>query len=83
MQRWACLLKQQTLITVYRLPTKVSKLTFSVCRHQTEVCRFRFPFAANKWKLPFSVSSFCCMYVYLYIEMAAYVYRYMYIDTYL
>jgi hypothetical protein len=41
MQRWACLLKQQTLITVYRLPTKVSKLTFSVCRQQTEVAVFR------------------------------------------
>jgi hypothetical protein len=22
---------------------------------QTEVCRFRFPFAENKWKLPFSI----------------------------
>jgi hypothetical protein len=32
------------------------RFRFSVCRNQTEVCRFRFPFAANKWKLFFSVS---------------------------
>jgi hypothetical protein len=33
-------------ITVYRLPTKENKLllSFSVCRKQTEVCRFRFPY---------------------------------------
>jgi hypothetical protein len=35
------------------------KLPFpvSVCSKQTEVCRFHFPFAANKRKLPFSVGS--------------------------
>jgi hypothetical protein len=56
--RWACLLKQQSSITVYRLPTKENKLPFSVsvCSKQTEVGRFRLPFAANKWKSPFSVS---------------------------
>jgi hypothetical protein len=43
--------------TVYRLPTKENKLPFSVsiCNKQTKVCRFRFSFAANKQKLPFSV----------------------------
>jgi hypothetical protein len=45
-------------MTVYRLPTKENKLPFSVsvCSKQTEVGRFRLPFAANKWKSPFSVS---------------------------
>jgi hypothetical protein len=28
---------------------------------QTKVCCFRFPFAANKWKLPFSVNSVFCL----------------------
>jgi hypothetical protein len=45
----------------YRLsyPIKKNKLPFpdSVSSKQMEVCRFRFPFAANKRKLPFSVSS--------------------------
>jgi hypothetical protein len=51
------LLKQQSLITVDRLPTKENRLPFlvSICSQQTEVCRFRFPFAANKQKLLFSV----------------------------
>ncbi len=36
-----------------------NKLPFSlsVFRKQTEVCRFRFPFAENKKKLPFSIRS--------------------------
>jgi hypothetical protein len=57
--RWACLLKHQLSITVYRLPTKKNKLPLSdnVFSKQKKVCRFHFPFAANKWKLPFSVSS--------------------------
>ncbi len=40
------------------LPTKETKYLFSVsvCSKQMEVCHFRFPFAENKWKLPFSVS---------------------------
>jgi hypothetical protein len=44
--RWACLLEQQTSITVYRLPTKENKLLFpvSICRKQTEVYCFRFPY---------------------------------------
>jgi hypothetical protein len=61
--RWARLLKQQTSITVYRLSMKGNKLPFSVCRTQTEVCSFRFPYAANRRKLPFSVSSVICIYV--------------------
>jgi hypothetical protein len=59
MHRWARLLKQQSSITIYRLSTKENKLPFSVSifRKEMEVYHFRFPFAANKWKLPFSVSS--------------------------
>jgi hypothetical protein len=30
------------------------------CSKQMEDCRFRFPFADNKWKLPFSISSVFC-----------------------
>ncbi len=58
-RRWVRLLKQQLSITVYRLPTKGNKLPFSVYSKQTEVCRFRFSFAANKRQLPFSVCSLC------------------------
>jgi hypothetical protein len=52
------LLKKQSSIAVYRLPTKKNKLLFSVsvCSKQIEVYCFRFPFAANKRKLPFSLS---------------------------
>jgi hypothetical protein len=50
-----------TAIVDYRflLPTKENKLPFSayVCSKQTEVCRFRLPFEANKRKLQFSVGS--------------------------
>jgi hypothetical protein len=53
----AHLMKQETSITVYRLLTKENKLPFSVCRKQTEVCCPLFSFAANKQKLPLSVSS--------------------------
>jgi hypothetical protein len=37
------------------LPTKENKLPFSLsfCSKQTEVCRFRFVFEANKRKSPF------------------------------
>jgi hypothetical protein len=54
--RWAHFLKQKSLITVYRFPAKVGKLLFVGCSKQTEVCCFRFLFAANKRKLPFSVN---------------------------
>jgi hypothetical protein len=67
--RCARLLKQQNSITVYCLPTKGNKLPFSVfvCSKQTEVCRFRFLFAANKRKLPFSVFPLVpfCVYVWV------------------
>jgi hypothetical protein len=48
--RWARLLTQQLLVIAYGLLTKENKLPFSVSVHskQTEVCSFRFPFAANK-----------------------------------
>jgi hypothetical protein len=41
------------------LPPTENKLPFSVSvgSKQTEVCHFRFSVAANKRKLPFSVSS--------------------------
>jgi hypothetical protein len=61
LHRWARLLRQQTSITVYRLPTKKNKLPFSVSvgSKQTEVFRFRFrlPIAADKPKLTFSITS--------------------------
>jgi hypothetical protein len=50
----------ETAIVDYHLSlmTKENKLLFSVSvsSKQTEVCSFRFPFAANKQKLLFSVS---------------------------
>ncbi len=62
-------LKQQSVIIVYRLQTKVNKLlsSISVCSEQTEVCGFFFPFAANKRKMPFFVSSVFHIYIYIYI----------------
>jgi hypothetical protein len=42
--RWARLLKQESYITVYHLPTKENKL------------RFPFPFAATNGSLPFMLS---------------------------
>jgi hypothetical protein len=49
----------ETQIVDYRssLQTKENKLPFSVsaCGKRTEVCCFRFLFAENKWKSPFSV----------------------------
>jgi hypothetical protein len=51
------LLKQP--ITVYRLPTKENKLSFSVsvCSKQKEACRFHFPFAENKREVDVSINS--------------------------
>jgi hypothetical protein len=51
----------ETQIVDYRLSlqTKENKFPFvvSVCGKRTEVCCYRFPFAENKWKSPFPVSS--------------------------
>jgi hypothetical protein len=51
----------ETAVVDYRLSFadqgKKFPFSASVCRIHTEVSRFRFPFAANKWKSPFSVSS--------------------------
>jgi hypothetical protein len=49
----------ETAIVDYRLSfADQEKQTFvSICSKQIEVCRFRFPFAENRRKLPFSVSS--------------------------
>jgi hypothetical protein len=48
--RWARLLKTANVDdhTAYNFPIMKNKLLFSVRRQQTEVCRFCFPFAANK-----------------------------------
>ncbi len=63
--RLARFLKQQLSIIIYSLSTKENKLLFSVsvCSKQTEVCLFSFVFAANKRKLPFSISY--VFYIYL------------------
>jgi hypothetical protein len=49
--------EKQPVFTVYRLPTKENNHLFSASfiRRPT-VRRFRFPLAANKRKLPFSLS---------------------------
>jgi hypothetical protein len=53
------------------------RFSLSVCRKQTEVCRFRFPFATNKRKLPFSVSSVFRIYIYIqYILKRQHIYKY-------
>jgi hypothetical protein len=49
--RWVCLLKQQLSITIYCLPMKEKKLPFL--------------FAANKQKLPVSISSIFHSYMYI------------------
>ncbi len=66
---WACLVKQQSVDYRLSLPTKDNKHPFSlsVCNKQTEVSHFRFPFAANKRKLPFPISSVFRSYIYIYI----------------
>ncbi len=75
--RWTRLLKQQTSIKVYLLPTKKNKLPFSVSvgSEQTEVGCFCCLFAANKRKLLFYISSIFRIYIYIYIETAAYIYK--------
>jgi hypothetical protein len=70
--RWACLLKNQLSITVYRLMNKEKKLPFSVsvCRTETEVYLFHFLFAANKRKLAFQlVVFFVCLWVCAYLSL--------------
>jgi hypothetical protein len=39
--RWPRLLKQKTMIIIYRLLTKENKFPFSIFRKQAEVCHFR------------------------------------------
>jgi hypothetical protein len=50
---------KQTSVFRFRLQQTNGSLPFpfSVCSKQTEVCRCRFPFAANKRKFLFTVSS--------------------------
>jgi hypothetical protein len=56
----------QTSIVDYLLPfaDQGKQTSVSICSKPTEVFCFRFPFAANKRKFPFSVSSFS-VYIYL------------------
>jgi hypothetical protein len=49
---------------------KQTLFSVSVGSKQTEVCHFRFPFAANKWKLPFSVSFIFRKYIYIYAAVS-------------
>jgi hypothetical protein len=49
---------------------------FTVC--QPRKTNFHFPFAANKWKLPFSVSFF-----YIYIEMVAFIHTHTHTHIYI
>ncbi len=53
MSRWAHLLKQQSSITVYCLPTGKTNFHFPF---QFAANNFDFLFAAKKWKLLFSVN---------------------------
>ncbi len=55
------------MIIVYRLLTKETKLSFSVCRKQMEVCCFCFLLVQF---------TYIYMYIYIYIETAAYIYVY-------
>jgi hypothetical protein len=48
------------------------RLPLIVCRPRKKTFYFRFPFTANKQKLPFSVSSVYCMYIYIYIYIYIY-----------
>jgi hypothetical protein len=71
LHRWARWLTRQTLFTVYRLPTKESKLLFSVfvCSKQKEVAVFR-----------------VYIYIYIYMENGTkyilYIYLHRHIHTY-
>jgi hypothetical protein len=58
---WANLLKEQTSITVYRLPTKENKLAFSVFRFQKTKGGLPFPFSVCSKQTEVAVS------VYIYI----------------
>ncbi len=67
--RWACLLRQQLLITVYLLLTK-----------ETNFC-ILFPFASNKWKFAVSIlhlqqTNGSCRF--LFIPFSVKIYKYMY-----
>jgi hypothetical protein len=66
------LLKQQMLITVYRLPTKESKLQISVCRRQTEVCHSRFRLPSLHIYIYTVMKRQYIYYIYLYIYMYIY-----------
>ncbi len=79
------LLIQQTLITVYRLPTRENNLPFFVCRKETEVCRFRFPVCSKQievgvFRIYIYLYRYINIYIYIYIYICVYIY--IYISTY-
>jgi hypothetical protein len=51
--RWACLLKQQSSITIYRLPTKENKLPLSV---------------SSIFRIYIYIYLYVCVYIYIHIE---------------
>jgi hypothetical protein len=53
-----------------------------VCYCKMEVCRFHFPIAANKWKLPWSIISVFCVYIYIW-KTALYTSYILYIHIYI
>ncbi len=75
-QRWARLLKQQTSITVYRLPTKENKLPFSVFV-SSAFCIYRILYILKR-QHTYNKQ----IYIYrelMYIHMYIYLYFYLYI----
>jgi hypothetical protein len=58
--RWACLLKQQSLITVSRLPTKENKLPFLFAVKKQK-------FALSVLCIYLSIYIYICKYIFIYI----------------
>ncbi len=78
--RQACLLTQQTLFTVCCLLTRENKLPFSIFCLQKTAKSLPFWFAANKQKLPFSISSIFRINLYIYWNGSI---QYIYIQCYI
>jgi hypothetical protein len=75
--RWARLLEQQTLITVYSSPTKENKLAFSVFCLQKTNGSVLFPFSLCSKQTEGAVSVSSIFHIYINIETAADVCTYM------
>jgi hypothetical protein len=72
MHRWARFLKQQTLITIYRLPTKENKLLFSV-----NIYIYIEIETAAYIQIYLSISIYLYMYLHLYRYILLYLHIYM------